>query len=52
MYIGLLIPIIQQLIFIPKYKEKISNSKELSTLSEIVASKFIEYQKIIGEKKD
>lgn len=50
-YIGLLVPITQQLIFIPKYQKKISDSKELALQSGLIAGKFEKYQKIIGDKK-
>lgn len=43
-----LIALIQEIIFIPKYKEKIGKSSELLGLSEIITQKFTKYQHAIA----
>ena len=51
-YRELLLVLIQETIFIPKYKEKISQSKKLASLAEIVADKFNKYQNIIACERE
>jgi len=51
-YRELLLALIQEIIFIPKYRKKILQSKELASLAEIVADKFSKYQKIIACEKE
>lgn len=51
-YRELLLALIQEIIFIPKYKEKISQSKEFIPLAEIVADRFNKYQKVIACERE
>lgn len=51
-YRELLLALVQEVIFIPKYREKILHSKKLTPLAEIVADRFNKYQRVIACERE